>query len=72
MWPLNARLAWLSQPLWWRARHFMALHWPLFSLSAFPHPATAVVGTIGEGPGVTSSRLVRVDSDSHCGGGHDR
>jgi hypothetical protein len=44
----------LSQPLWWRARQLRVLLWPLFSRWAWAKPATAVVGTTGEGAALAS------------------
>jgi hypothetical protein len=49
----------------------MMLFWPLFARSAWFQAATVVAGATGEGAGLSFSRLVGVDSDSLCCGGHD-
>jgi hypothetical protein len=48
-------------PLWWRARLFRALLWPLFARLALSQLATVVAGSRFEGPTLASDRLVGVD-----------
>jgi hypothetical protein len=46
-----------------------ALIWHLFTRSAWALPATVVAGLTGEGPHLTSDRLLGLGSARHCNGG---
>ena len=49
-----------SHPLWWRARLFRALLWPLFDRSEWAQTATVVVGKTVKGAAPESSCLFSV------------
>jgi hypothetical protein len=72
LWSLFAWSAWDQAATVLEAQLVWALLWPLIGWSVWAYQATVLAGTTGEGAGLISSRLVVVDSDSHCGGGHDR